>query len=176
MFDMDQLQWLRGIRLLSAAAAAGNDAQLALRCHLRLLNALLPATPAQLLPVILSGKAEGERQQPQPLPTGFSLTAAAQEVAAQPLTSATAALDAAAAFLQQARAGNGNQLDMLALHPLESCMFGTVLQQLLHVLASCCAALAAAGPATAENRLNLKASCCRSLLNSSSLALCVCSF
>lgn len=166
MLQLDEQQWLRGMHMLLSAASASGSLGLVLRCHLRLLNALLPAVPPQLLP-LLQGREDAADSQ-----AAAALHAAAEQLMAR--REAAGALDAAASFLQQhcaalslpaaAECSSGSaeqqprQKHQVALHPMELAMFEEVQQQAALAVASCAASLAAAGPAAAESALNLKAS------------------
>ena len=175
MLQLDQQQWMRGMQMLLGAASASGSWALALRCHLRLLNALLPHVPQPLLAVIQGKEEEEGGQGPAAtaVATASSLHAAAEHLAVQP--AAAAALDAAASLLQQhdfavraavSRSGSGRPSSggrgqpearaVLTLHPMECAMYKAVQHQLALTVAGCSAALAAAGPAAAESRLNLK--------------------
>jgi hypothetical protein len=176
MLQLDQQQWMRGMQMLLGAASASGSWALALRCHLRLLNALLPHVSQPMLAVI-QGKEEEEGQAAaaSAVAVASSLHAAAEHLSAQP--AAAAALDAAASLLRQhdfavkaavsrsgsrshpSSGGRGGQPEVraaLTLHPMECAMYKAVQHQLALTVAGCSAALAAAGPAAAESRLNLK--------------------
>lgn len=166
MMQLNEQQWLRGMHMLLSAATASSRPDLALRCHLRLLNALLPAVPPRLLPL-----AQG-REDAADSEAAAVLHAAAEELMAR--REAAGVLDAAAAFLQQHRTaillphaarssgGGAEQQERLehpvVLHAMERAMFAEVQQQAVIAVASCAASLAAAGPAATESALNLKAS------------------
>ena len=168
MHELDQAQWLRGMQMLLAAAEATRSWGLALRCHLRLMNALLPVASSTLAPLV-------HGQEDAAAGVAASAAAAALHACAEQLVGqppAVAALDATAAFLQKHRAAlevavapaNSSvaaQRDTaagpqaLALHPMERAMYEAVQQQLALVLASCGAALGALGSAV-ESQLNIK--------------------
>ena len=179
MLQLDQQQWLRGMRRLLESAGATGAWGLALRCQLRLLNALLPQVPAQALALLRGSEEQAAAGALLP-----ALLPAVEQLAQhQP---ALAALEAAASFLHQhgpqlvlssrrggcgaigssgggsgssSGCGCGSESDSacsVALHPMEVAMFEAVQHQLVTALASCSAALAAAGAAAAQSHLNLK--------------------
>lgn len=164
MLQLDQQQWLRGMKRLLESAGAIGAWGLALRCHLRLLNALLPQVPPQALAVVRGSTEAASSGALLP-----ALLPAAEQLAQ--LQPAVAALDAAASFLHQqgpqlllgSRSGNAGTssnsaepASAVVLQPMEVAMFEAVQHQLVAALASCSAALAAAGAAAAQSHLNLK--------------------
>lgn len=194
ILQLDQQQWLSGMQILLAAAAATGSRALALKCHLRLLNALLPAVPPQVLGLV-QGKEE-EVEAAVATDAVAALHAAAEQLVAQP--GASAALDAAASFLQRHTAelslaaslsanGGSNsstipdqqlpsqqQQQQLALHPMERAMYEDVQHQAAFALASLSSSLAAVRPAAAESCLSLKVGKleCAGARSHSSSALC----
>lgn len=169
--QLDTRQWLRGTQMLLAAASSAGDWALALRIHLRLLNALLPHVPSQL-EALLQGGGDSEAADGSGATLAL-LLGAAEQLAQQHV--ASAALDAASAFLHRHSSrmvlstapaplssnganGGDSQQAQLSLHPMEAAMFGAVQRQLALVASACSASLAAAGPAAAQSQLNLKAS------------------
>ena len=171
MLQLDQQQWLRGMGMLLAAAGATQAWGLALRCHLRLLNALLPQVPPQALALI-----QGGEQQPSGGALLPALLPAAEQLAQQP--AAAGALKAAAAFLHRhgpqlalssrGRAASGGAGGsggsgaapscVVELHSMEAAMYEAVQRQLAVAVTACSVALAAAGGAAAQSQLNMKAS------------------
>jgi hypothetical protein len=132
------------MQLLLVAAGAGGggsgDAGLALRCHLRLLSALLPPLPAAAIGGA-SERADDGAASPAP---PAALAAAAEQLAGSP--AAVAALEAAVAFLQQLPADAA----LCSQDPA-----GDHRRLALVVAGSAAAVAAAEGPA-AESRLSLK--------------------
>lgn len=170
MLQLDQQQWLRGMQRLLESAGKTGAWGLALRCHLRLLNAMLPQVPLQALALVRGGEepAGSGALLPALLPTVEQL------VQQQPTA---AALEAAASFLQQhgsqlllgsrsgtagasgdaSGSGSGSApAGTVVLHPMEAAMYEAVQHQLVAALASFSAEMAAAGAAAAQSHLNLK--------------------
>lgn len=174
LLALDRRLWLRGLELLLAAAgtagartgeAAGAPAsaaaaqpggaggwRLALRCHLRLLAALLPPVPTAVAP-LLGGEDvwEAAARTAAPGATARAAAAALRRVAEGLAASApaSAALEAAAAFLganSELLSGEGGVVaeeGPLALHPAELAMLRTLQRQLLVVVQACALAACA---------------------------------
>ena len=147
----DPHRWQQALQLLLAAAKALDQPLIALRCHLRVLAALLPPVPPQLLSAWAQRGADEGVAAPSAsaladlrgaLASGVADKFLAHPVAGEALCAAAAFLAGSAPQLPALLAGGaaGDELDA-ALRPMERRLYRTVQQQLLAVLQACRLAL-----------------------------------